>query len=348
MNGLRIALLSSSIALAAPQEQVPVAPSELAWARVLEQDPDETVIADPAVRARIAATGLPWLVEDTLSGIELVLIPPGTYLRGAADDDDEAAADERPRHAVVVHDPLYFGRFEVTQAEWQRVMETAPSFFEGERLPVESIDRFDVGEFLARTALELPTEAEWEYACRAGDADGELDEHAWYRGNAKGRSHPVGQKPANAFGLHDMLGNVWEWTASPYLADEYARYRRPHDAAVVRARGAQVSLRGGSWYESARRVRSTARYFGAWSFTAGHVGFRVLRRIDPPDPSGQPSEPEGSGKQQEPPGSPQRGPQRAPKEPRTPIEAPRGVDAARLCAPFRPPLISTCSTLFDS
>jgi len=265
--------------LAAPVAQEPT--RTLDGTRVVEAAPPPSIVTDEDVRERIAATGLPWLVEDVATGIELVLVPPGRYWRGAADDDEHAAADERPRHEVVVREPLYFGRTEVTQAQWRRVMKAGPSFFDGDELPVEQVDRFDVAEFLGRTGFELPTEAEWEYACRAGGGPARaLDDVAWHRGNAGGRTHPVGAKAPNGFGLHDMLGNVWEWTASPYLKDEYRRYDEPHDAAVVRARGSQVSLRGGSWYDGARRVRPTARYFGAWSFAAGHVGFRVIRRVD--------------------------------------------------------------------
>ena len=251
---------------------------------------------DLAWRARLAATGLPWRVRERRSGVELLLVPPGEFLRGASPDDPEATADERPQHAVRVEEPFYLGRYEVLAAEWARVMGDWPGFFspaaeagEGAAappmgaptgLPVEQVAYFRVQEFLAATGTELPTESQWEYAAAAGAASaryGPLDEVAWNRGNAGGRPHAAGTRCPNALGFHDLLGNVWEWTSSGFREDEYSRHRAPLDARARILATAKSVLRGGSWYDAPKRVRLTARYAVERDFVGGHVGFRVAR-----------------------------------------------------------------------
>ena len=262
----------------------------LAWAEVLEHAPDPAVVTDPAWRARLAATGLPWRVRDRASGVELLLVPPCAGQRGAGEDDLEAAADERPAHAVTLVEPFYLGRFEVTQAEWSRVLGEAPSFFhdpaEAAERPVEQVALFRVHEFLAATGLELPTEGQWELACRAGDLrprHGALDDVAWHRGNSGGTPHAVGARAANALGFHDLLGNVWEWTRGGYLADEYERTAgRAVDARMFLATAPKAVLRGGSWYDPPKRARASARYAVERDFVGGHVGFRVARALSQP------------------------------------------------------------------
>lgn len=263
------------------------APGEdlFAWAEVLAFEPDPAVIADADWRARITATGLPWRVRERTSGAELLLVPPGEFERGARDDDTEAFDDERPRHPVRVSAPFYLGRTELTRGEWQRVMQSDESVeTRHPERPIGDVTRFEVQEFLARTELDLPTESEWEYACRAGDArprHGELDDIAWHRGNAQSYAHAVASKSANALGFHDVLGNVWEWTSTWYVADEYARCTGGVDASAGPRLGTVLALRGGSWYDAPSRVRASARYGGAWSFSAGHVGFRVAKHLAP-------------------------------------------------------------------
>ncbi|MCP3918492.1 MAG: formylglycine-generating enzyme family protein [bacterium] len=251
------------------------------WAEVVAWDADPAVVTDAGLRARIAELALPWHVRHAASGIELLLVPAGTYERGAAEGDTEAASDEQPRHRVSVAQPFYIGRFEVTQGEWQHVLGTEPSHFDGEpRRPVENVTYFEVQEFLERAALVLPTEGEWEYACRAGEEaarHGALDDVAWYRSNAESMTHPVGGKATNALGLHDMLGNVWEWTSTWYESDTYAACVDGVDAKHGPPGGLQMVLRGGSWYDAAVRARASARYSAPWPFEAGHVGLRVVR-----------------------------------------------------------------------
>lgn len=269
----------------APSGAIAAASPALAWAEVLEREPDPAVVLDQPWRARLLATGLPWRVRDRASGAELLLVPPGEFRRGAREGDPEASDDERPPHAVVVAEPYYLGRYEVTVAEWERVMGDRPSFFPAEdatvgAMPVEQVPLLRVQEFLAATGLALPTESEWEYAAGALVASprpGPLDEVAWHRGNAGGRPHPVGTRCASPLGFHDLLGNVWEWTASGALDGEYGRHTAPLDARARVIATPKAVLRGGSWYDAPRRVRITARYAVERDFVGGHVGFRVLR-----------------------------------------------------------------------
>jgi formylglycine-generating enzyme required for sulfatase activity len=158
--------------------------------------------------------------ETTTSiGMEFVLIPAGEFLMGSNEGDD----NERPAHRVRITEPFYMGKYEVTQAQWEAVMGTNPSHFKGHpNRPVESVSWNKVQEFIkrlnrqeGREVCRLPTEAQWEYAARAGTTtewyENDVDAIAWYSQNSGGGTHEVGQKRPNAWGLYDMLGNVWEW-----------------------------------------------------------------------------------------------------------------------------------------
>src|SRR5947209_1157559 len=156
--------------------------------------------------------------ERVAQPIELVLIPPGRFTMGSKSGGD----DEKPAHWVTIAKPFYMGKYEVTQAQWQAAMgNNNPSSVKGDNLPVENVSWDAAQEFINKLnalndgyTYKLPTEAEWEYAARAGttgDYAGDLDAIAWYDKNLPGQTHPVGQKQKNAFGLYDMYGNVWEW-----------------------------------------------------------------------------------------------------------------------------------------
>ena len=252
----------------------------------LETSPDPAVVTYVALRAAIVETGLPWRIRHDASGVELLLVPRMSFQRGAVESDTEATADERPAHAVEVRAPFYLGRYEVSQAEWERLMGDTPSFFppepDGRARPVERVTFFRAQEFAAAAGLVLPTESQWEAACRAGTTApryGPLDDVAWHRGNAGGQAHASGEKAGNALGFHDLLGNVWEWTSSGFVAEEYERHTKPIDARG-RVRGApRAVLRGGSYFDPAKRARASARYATERELNAAHVGLRVALEL---------------------------------------------------------------------
>ena len=192
---------------------------------------------------------------------------------------------EKP-HEVSVPS-FYIGKFQITQKQWQAVMGNNPSHFKGDDLPVERVSWHDAQAFceklraMTSKAFRLPSEAEWEYACRAGttgDYAGELDEMAWYCKNSDRKTHPVGQKKPNAFGLCDMLGNVWEW-CEDVSHDDYNG--APNDGSAWMDGGYQNSrvLRGGSWVDGNSSCCSATR----WGNNSGVIinvnvdyGFRVV------------------------------------------------------------------------
>jgi formylglycine-generating enzyme required for sulfatase activity len=214
---------------------------------------------------------------------EFMLIPEGTFEMGSRSTGD---ADERPQHRVTVS-AFLMQRTEVTQAQWQLVMGRQPSRFTtcGADCPVEQVNWEDVHEFLARLnaidsgrAYRLPTEAEWEYAARAGTSgdyggSGRLGDMGWYDENSGGRTQPVGRKQPNAWGLYDMHGNVWEW-----VDGWYGRYDgRPQTNPSGRASGTSRLQRGGSWIGDAKNARSANRSSTAPEIRVANGGFRMAR-----------------------------------------------------------------------
>jgi len=219
--------------------------------------------------------------------MEFILIPAGVFTLGAID----SYPDEQPIHTVRISRPFYLGKHEVTQAQWEAVMGYNPSAWRGQRnLPVEQVSWEDVQEFLRRLNTEegvaryrLPTEAEWEYAARAGTATAysfgsdvsRLDEYAWYGGNAAHTSHPVGQLKPNAWGLHDMHGNVWEWVYDWYETYPTGMVIDPQGPAF----GVSRVFRGGGRSNVAWRCRSSSRGYRPPESRLEAVGFRVLRIV---------------------------------------------------------------------
>ncbi|NQU75335.1 MAG: formylglycine-generating enzyme family protein, partial [Planctomycetes bacterium] len=197
---------------------------------------------------------------------------------------------EKPVHEVTITKPFYLGKCEVTQEQWEAVMGSNPSRFKGRMNPVEQVSWNDCQGFLKKlnpklTALTatLPTEAEWEYACRAGSTTKycfgnevkDLGGHAWHSGNSGKRTHPVSKKKPNAWGLYDMHGNVWEW-----CQDWFGKHRG--DSSEKDPTGAKTGrsrvLRGGSWYYAATYCRSASRNGYAPSGRGSDYGFRVALR----------------------------------------------------------------------
>jgi formylglycine-generating enzyme required for sulfatase activity len=162
--------------------------------------------------------------------IEFVKIAPGEFMMGCSVGDTACDADEKPAHRVQITKAFEIGKFEVTQAQWVAVMGSNPSTNKGDDRPVETVSKQDAQDFLAKLTARndgykyrLPTEAEWEYAARAGaPLPASLDDVAWYAGNSGDETHPVGQKKPNAWGLYDTLGNVREWVADQWAMNYYA------------------------------------------------------------------------------------------------------------------------------
>lgn len=286
--------------------------TELTWADVLEQSPNPKVVTNADLLARIAATGLPWRVKDKSSGIEMLLVPPGKFVMGMSPGDTQAVDDEKPAHEVTLTQPFYLGRTEVTQPQWVKVAGNNPSNFHSGRdrdsmieklmnegltkseaeakaakesadidsFPVESISWNDCQQFCAKTNLRLPTEAEWEYACRAGvrkPTYGALDDIAWFDTNSSGMTHIVGKKLPNALGFYDMLGNVFEW-----CSDIFGKgYYKSCEDGVVDPKGASEGsarvLRGGLWLSLSYDCRSSTRNNNVPRYRRFNIGFRVAR-----------------------------------------------------------------------
>ena len=236
------------------------------------------------------ATGLPNRIVHKATGAELVLIPAGEFLMGSPESEAERSSDER-QHRRVIRKPFYLGVTEVTQAQWNKVMGSNPSFFMGDELPVDRVSWNDCQEFLqeAGGGLRLPSEAEWEYACRAGTTtpfsfgttitpeqvnyNGNYPYGNASRGLYRGKTVAAGSLPANGWGLHEMHGNVWEW-----CEDCPGDYPAEGTEETSRAAGARV-LRGGGWGFDADHCRAAARISGAADGRSRLIGFRLARSL---------------------------------------------------------------------
>lgn len=224
------------------------------------------------------------------AGIEFVLIPAGTFMMGSEYEhrfgyDD----DERPIHEVTITKPFYISKHEVTQEQWMSVMGGNPSINQecGGDCPVENVSWHDAQEFIRKLNLEqpeplyrLPTEAEWEYAARAGETSTTyggiftpLSEIAWYEDNSDGQIHKVGQREANEFGLHDMLGNVQEWTQDWYGEYSSGSVSNPSGPDS----GSERVHRGGSWRLSPFYSRLPYRYGREPGDRRPDIGVRLVR-----------------------------------------------------------------------
>ncbi len=217
-------------------------------------------------------------------GMKLMGVPAGTFQMGSIEGDD----DEKI-HTVTLSRGFYMGRTEVTQGEWKAVMGSLPSAmsalgqeFLGDKKPVVLVSWEEVQEFIRKLnakgegTYRLPTEAEWEYAARAGttgDHAGNLDSMAWYNKNSGNKMHEVATKQANGWGLYDMHGNVWEWVQDWYGDYSSSAQINPTGATS----GSDRVTRGGGWSSYAVYARSAVRYESPPSYQNGHLGFRVVR-----------------------------------------------------------------------
>ena len=268
--------------LPAVTEAEPIAITQittLEWADVLEQNPNPKVVTNTDLLARIQATGLPWRVKDKSAGIEMLLVPPGKFIMGASPGDTEATDAEKPAHEVTLTKPFYLGRTEITQAQWYEVTgEEAGHFKLSSKHPVESVTFENVNNFLkkAGNGLDLPTEAQWEYCCRAGTkgaAYGDLDSIAWYSNNSKNTTHAVAQALANELGFYDMIGNVSEWCSDNYAPYTEASQTDPSGPA----NGTDRVLCGGHWFNYSSGCRASIRSGRDSNYHSYGIGFRVAR-----------------------------------------------------------------------
>jgi len=222
--------------------------------------------------------------------LELVWIPAGSFQMGRYEDEQDSLDIEDPQHQVTFADGFWMGKYEVTQAQWLAVMGSNPSHFTGDlNRPVDKVSWDDVQTFitavnaLGQGTVHLPSEAQWEYACRAGTATRlfwgddlgytEIGTYAWYTGNSASTTHPVGQKTPNAFGLYDMPGNLWEW-CEDYYHSSYTGAPTDGSAWLSPTTSARV-IRGGSWDSTGVNCRSAFRSYSIPSSAFNDIGFRL-------------------------------------------------------------------------
>ena len=266
------------------------------WATVLEWVPNPAVVTNVTLRNAITASGLPWRVRDNTANIEMLLVPGGTFTMGcSASTQYGCYDDESPTHQVTLS-AFYIGRYEVTQAQWTAKMGSNPSQFQGQSdspsRPVEKVSWNMIASgstsFMSLTGLRLPTEAEWEYAYRAGTTtafhsypaqpngfndDTLIGNIAWFNGNSGSQTHAVGGKLANGLGLHDMAGNVFEWCQDWFGLYSSASVTNPTGPAT----GTYRLLRGGGWDDYSDYCRASRRYGYAPGRIHVYNGFRVVR-----------------------------------------------------------------------
>jgi formylglycine-generating enzyme len=213
--------------------------------------------AAPAeVRSRINSKINP---QDQLT---YVWIAPGSYLTGCQPDDKECIGWERPRQKITIEQGFWIGQTEVTQAAYQRIMNSNPSRYPGPQRPAEQVDWYSATNYCKRVGMRLPNESEWEYAAlgkvQAPRYD-ELNKIAWYDGNSNDMTHDVAQKQPNAYGLFDMLGNVWEWVEDVCTCDPKRRL-----------------MKGGSFYNISRDLRVANRETPLDTLQHRNIGFRCV------------------------------------------------------------------------
>jgi formylglycine-generating enzyme required for sulfatase activity len=244
-------------------------------------------VAERTPAASAAATPAE-LTLDLGGGVtmKMVLIRPGKFMMGSPDSEKGRGVHEGPQHEVTISKPFYMGVTEVTQEQYEAIMGKNPSGWKGATNPVENVSWDDVAQFCkklsekTRQAVRLPTEAEWEYACRAGtqtafsfgDDPSALGDYAWWDGNSGKTTHPVGQKKPNAWGLYDMHGNVCEWCADWYGDYPNGAVQDPQGPAS----GTYRVLRGGCLLTTPSVDRSALRVLDPPSERSGIYGFRVV------------------------------------------------------------------------
>lgn len=227
--------------------------------------------------------------------MEFIRIPAGTFLMGAQEYED-SSSKEKPRHKVNISKAFYIGKYEVTQQQWLAVMGGVnPSNFLSPDRPVDEVSWNNVQVFIEKlnameksSAYRLPTEAEWEYAARAGSEAAycygddpkalQLSQYAWYEQNSAKQTHPVGTLLPNGWGIYDMHGNVAEWVQDKYDKNYYSV--SPEKDPTGPTMGKKRVVRGGSWINQPYSCRSAARGYYSEDYTDSDFGFRIVRMVD--------------------------------------------------------------------
>ena len=224
-------------------------------------------------------------VKDGIS-IDMVKVEAGTFMMGATSEMKHPEDWEKPLHQVILTNDYYMGKYEVTQALWEAVMGSNPSYFKGDNLPVEKVSWNDCQEFISKLnsmtgrKFRLPTEAEWEYAARGGkksrsyqySGSSNISDVAWYKDNSANKTHPVGTKQANELGIYDMCGNVYEWCQDWYGSYSSSSQTNPTGSDS----GANRVLRGGSWNVIAGYCRSSYRLYCTPFSRSHYLGLRLV------------------------------------------------------------------------
>ncbi len=237
----------------------------------------------PGAAPASGSPGQTW--RDPMTQMEFVWVPEGNFEMGCGSWGGKCYNWEKPLHRVRLNG-FWLAKYTVTQGQWQKEMESNPSYFKkGDNYPVEQVSWNDAKEFISKlnakgsTKFRLPTEAEWEYAARSGGraemfAGGDdIDRVAWYRGNSARSTHPVGTKAPNGLGLYDMSGNVWQW-----CEDVYATYSSGvQDNPVANGDGSSRVYRGGSMHDEPSFVRTVGRSNGTPDSRGVSLGFRLVR-----------------------------------------------------------------------
>ena len=220
---------------------------------------------------------------------EMVVIPSGTFMMGSSSPG--APEYEKPQHRVTFDRPFAIGKYEVTQAEWTALMLANISSYEGAQRPVETASWRDAQEFVRRLSMKtgkqyrLPSEAEWEYAARAGTATeflsgnipAGLEAYVWFAQNSGKETHPVGGKQPNAFGLYDVFGNVYEWTQDCYV--DHHKGAPTDGRAVAGSAACPRVVKGGSFFSGPDNLRPADRGRLTADMSDGTLGFRVARTL---------------------------------------------------------------------
>ena len=303
MGGLFVLGMSGRMLLVSTPRQEPAqnqSPAQSQDQAGVDLDPSPPVLPAPS-----SSSAVPWRIINSAKRL-MRPIPGGEFWMGSGDEDEQAYESEKPRHRVTVS-PFWMMQVGVTQQLYRAVMKQEPPAAEEAELPVVNVSWFDAGMFcnalseqLGRRpcyeqteagwewdrqadGFRLPTEAEREYATRAGsetrycfgDDEANLGDYAWFGGNSDQKPHPVGQKRANDWGLHDLHGNVWEWCwdfYAPYSADSVSDPTGPSS-------GSGRMLRGGSFLYVPRDLRSAYRFGVVPENQLGFIGFRCVRSV---------------------------------------------------------------------